>query len=84
MAVAGTHQLRQRDFVHLADIKPRSSAHIAWERRRHRQAHWFVECFAEFVSAISLVPMASATRTLTRFVGRWASSSTSMPVSAVP
>lgn len=49
-AAAGTHHLRQRDFVHLADIKPRSAGHIAWERRRHRQAHWLVECLAEFVS----------------------------------
>ena len=53
MAAAGMHVLRRGDVVHLADIKPRSNAHIAWERVRHRQAHWLVECAAEFVSAPS-------------------------------
>ncbi|KAI0829875.1 aquaporin-like protein [Trametes gibbosa] len=47
MTAAGAHQLRQGNFVHLADIKARSSAFISWERRRHRQAHWLVECIAE-------------------------------------
>ncbi|EIW63166.1 aquaporin-like protein [Trametes versicolor FP-101664 SS1] len=54
-AAAGTHHLRQREFVHLADIKPRSSGHIAWERRRHRQAHWLVECLAEFMGVFFYV-----------------------------
>ena len=50
MAVqAGMHALRRTDVVHLADIKPRSDAQVSWERVRHRQAHWFVECCAEFV-----------------------------------
>ena len=53
---AGMHALRRRDVVHLADIKPRSNAYVAWERVRHRQAHWFVECAAEFVSALFLLP----------------------------
>ncbi|KAI0633651.1 aquaporin-like protein [Trametes polyzona] len=55
MAVAGAHHLRQRDFVHLADIKPRPNAYIAWERRRHRQAHWLVECLAEFMGVFFYV-----------------------------
>ncbi|CDO72795.1 hypothetical protein BN946_scf184994.g48 [Trametes cinnabarina] len=54
MAVAGQHHLRHRDFIHLADIKPRSNAYIAWERRRHRQAHWLVECIAEFSFMIAI------------------------------
>ncbi|KAM5543171.1 hypothetical protein V8D89_003045 [Ganoderma adspersum] len=49
MATAGAHPLRRRDVVHLADIKPRSNARVAWERIRHRQAHWFIEMFAEFL-----------------------------------
>ncbi|OSD01282.1 aquaporin-like protein [Trametes coccinea BRFM310] len=55
MAVAGQHHLRHRDFIHLADIKPRSNAYIAWERRRHRQAHWLVECMAEFMGVFFYV-----------------------------
>ncbi|KAI8975901.1 aquaporin-like protein [Trametes punicea] len=55
MAVAGSHHLRQREFVHLADIKPRSNAYIAWERRRHRQAHWLVECIAEMMGVFFYV-----------------------------
>ncbi|KAI1791277.1 aquaporin-like protein [Ganoderma leucocontextum] len=49
MVTAGSHPLRRRDVVHLADIKPRSNVHVAWERVRHRQAHWFVEMAAEFM-----------------------------------
>ena len=49
---AGMHALRRRDVVHLADIKPRSNARVAWERVRHRQAHWVVECLAEMVSPL--------------------------------
>ncbi|KAI0768698.1 aquaporin-like protein [Trametes elegans] len=55
MVAAGAHPLRQREFVHLADIKPRSNAFIAWERRRHRQAHWLVECIAEFMGVFFYV-----------------------------
>ncbi|KAI0644605.1 aquaporin-like protein [Trametes meyenii] len=55
MTAAGTHQLRQREFVHLADIKPRTNTFIAWERRRHRQAHWLVECIAEFTGVFFYV-----------------------------
>jgi len=33
--------------THLADIRVRPRLFAAWEKRRHRQAHWFVECFAE-------------------------------------
>ncbi|KAH9894963.1 aquaporin-like protein [Cubamyces lactineus] len=55
MAVAGSHHLRHRDFVHLADIKPRSNTYIAWEHRRHRQAHWLVECIAEFMGVFFYV-----------------------------
>ncbi|KAI0371077.1 aquaporin-like protein [Pilatotrama ljubarskyi] len=55
MTAAGTHHLRQREQVHLADIKPRTNAYIAWERRRHRQAHWLVECMAEFMGVFFYV-----------------------------
>lgn len=43
----------EREFIHLADVKPRFGAQIAWERRRGRKAHWFSECAAEFVSGMS-------------------------------
>ena len=75
MAVAGSHHLRQRDFVHLADIKPRSNAYIAWEHRRHRQAHWLVECAAEFVSLLYLLE--AAIKGLMGCRNRWVSSFTS-------
>lgn len=55
MAVAGIHMLPRREQVHLADIKPRFNSYVAWERVRHRQAHWLVECLAEFVSVQSAV-----------------------------
>ncbi|KAM5543170.1 hypothetical protein V8D89_003044 [Ganoderma adspersum] len=45
----------ERDFIHLADIKPRFGAQIAWERRRGRRAHWFSECAAEFVGTFFYV-----------------------------
>ncbi|KAI1791276.1 aquaporin-like protein [Ganoderma leucocontextum] len=45
----------ERDFVHLADVKPRLDAQIAWERRRRRKAHWFSECAAEFVGTFFYV-----------------------------
>ncbi|KAI0745100.1 aquaporin-like protein [Earliella scabrosa] len=41
--------LRRPDTVHLADIKPRPAIQVSWERIRHRQAHWLVECAAEFM-----------------------------------
>lgn len=50
MTSAGMHQLPRREYVHLADIKPRSDAHVNWEHRRHHQVHWLAECIAEFVS----------------------------------
>ena len=50
MAVAGIHMLPRREQVHLADIKPRFNSYVAWERVRHRQAHWLVEGLAEFVN----------------------------------
>lgn len=47
-----TEPLRRRaDVVHYADIMPRSNTRAGWDRVRHRQAHWFVECAAEFVSS---------------------------------
>ncbi|TCD65342.1 hypothetical protein EIP91_002780 [Steccherinum ochraceum] len=45
------HPLPQRSFVHLADIVQRPALLSSWERLRHRQAHWFVECVAEFTAA---------------------------------
>lgn len=47
--------LRRPNAIHLADIKPRNNVTVAWERVRHRQAHWFVECAAEFVSSLTIV-----------------------------
>lgn len=41
------HQLPRRDVVHLADVQTRPRVFTMWERYRHRQAHWFVECVAE-------------------------------------
>jgi len=35
------------ELVHLHDIQPRGPALARWERIRHRQARWFVECLAE-------------------------------------
>ena len=47
----------ERDFVYLADVRPRFAAQIAWERRRGRKAHWFSECAAEFVSTKYHAPL---------------------------
>ena len=44
------HQLPRRDVVHLADVHNRPRIFTRWERYRHRQAHWFIECVAETVS----------------------------------
>ncbi len=41
-------------FLHISDIQKRPGFLVAWERHRHGSAHWFVECVAEFVSALSL------------------------------
>ncbi|KAI0026755.1 aquaporin-like protein [Vararia minispora EC-137] len=35
--------------IHLADIQPRPKFLQAWERLRHRQLHWLVECMSELV-----------------------------------
>ncbi|KAI0093443.1 aquaporin-like protein [Irpex rosettiformis] len=45
--MSGMHQLPHADVVHLADIAPRRTIFTLWERHRHRQAHWFIECAAE-------------------------------------
>lgn len=42
------------ELVHLHDIQPRGPALARWERIRHRQARWFVECLAEAVSIYGL------------------------------
>jgi len=41
------HQLPRPQQVHLADIHTRQPVFSRWERYRHRQAHWLVECLAE-------------------------------------
>lgn len=46
------HPIPPRAHVHLADVAQRGPMFNAWERRRHRQLHWFVELFAEFVSPL--------------------------------
>jgi hypothetical protein len=38
------------ELVHLHDIQPRSAGLQKWERVRHGQARWFVECLAEAVN----------------------------------
>lgn len=45
------HPLPRPNFTHLADVVQRPRFLTHWERVRHRQAHWFVECMAEFVSS---------------------------------
>ncbi|KAI0780180.1 aquaporin-like protein [Fomes fomentarius] len=50
-----THLLHRKGLVHLADIKPRSDARVRWDRRRHRQAHWFSECAGEFIGTFFFV-----------------------------
>lgn len=42
-----THPLPRREFTHAADLQPRAPIFARWERHRHREAHWFVECVAE-------------------------------------
>lgn len=43
-------KLPQPQFTHLADVYQRPGFLRRWERVRHKEAHWFVECMAEFVS----------------------------------
>ncbi|KAF9074516.1 putative aquaporin 2 [Rhodocollybia butyracea] len=43
------------DIVHLRDVQPRSRFFTVWERHRHTTAHWFVECFAEFLGVFFYV-----------------------------
>ncbi|EIM91284.1 aquaporin-like protein [Stereum hirsutum FP-91666 SS1] len=44
------HQYTPRhETLHLADMQRRPAFLTRWERTRHRGAHWFVECFAEFL-----------------------------------
>ncbi|KAI0264432.1 aquaporin-like protein [Gloeopeniophorella convolvens] len=42
-----TSQLPHYPNTHLADVDVRPTVLRSWERVRHRQAHWFVECVAE-------------------------------------
>ncbi|KAI0303766.1 aquaporin-like protein [Multifurca ochricompacta] len=42
-----TSQLRHQHNVHLADVHPRPAIFDSFERARHRQAHWLIECLAE-------------------------------------
>lgn len=44
------NKLPQPQFTHLADVYQRPGFLRRWERVRHKEAHWFVECMAEFVS----------------------------------
>ena len=44
------HALPRPKFAHMADVYPRQRLFTKWERYRHRQAHWLVECIAEAVS----------------------------------
>ncbi|THH29258.1 hypothetical protein EUX98_g4917 [Antrodiella citrinella] len=38
--------------VHLEDISRRPALMVSWEKFRYRQAHWFVECVAEFMGVL--------------------------------
>ncbi|OCH86378.1 aquaporin-like protein [Obba rivulosa] len=49
------HQYPHREFVHLADHEQRPAILQRWERRRHREAHWLVECIAESVGVFLYV-----------------------------
>lgn len=42
-------------IVHLRDVVPRHRVFTAWEKKRHSSAHWFVECFAEFLGVFIYV-----------------------------
>ena len=37
-------------FIHVGELVPRPGFMRTWEKLRHAQAHWLVECVAEFVS----------------------------------
>ncbi|KAG7091221.1 hypothetical protein E1B28_010272 [Marasmius oreades] len=37
-------------IIRLGDLEPRSPFLTAWERHRHKKAHWVVESFAEFLA----------------------------------
>lgn len=52
---AAPHPLPKPNFVHLADIVERPSVLVSWERTRHRQAHWLMECVAEFTGVFLYV-----------------------------
>ncbi|KAI0065761.1 aquaporin-like protein [Artomyces pyxidatus] len=41
------HQSEPHQTFHLADIQTRPRLLRSWERVRHRQAHWAIECLAE-------------------------------------
>ncbi|KAI0065096.1 aquaporin-like protein [Artomyces pyxidatus] len=39
----------QHHHLHLADLRTRPRVFRSWERVRHRQAHWAIECIAEMM-----------------------------------
>jgi len=43
------------NIIHLRDVQTRPRIFTAWERHRHTSAHWFVECFAEFLGVFFYV-----------------------------
>jgi len=43
------------DAVHLADVQRRHRIFQVWERARHRQIHWLVECIAEMMGVFFYV-----------------------------
>ncbi|KAI0785555.1 aquaporin-like protein [Abortiporus biennis] len=53
--MATTHPFPKKEFVHLADVAARPGFLTKWERRRHTQAHWFVELAAEFIGVFIYV-----------------------------
>ncbi|THV02310.1 aquaporin-like protein [Dendrothele bispora CBS 962.96] len=42
-------------MVHLGDMQKRHRVLQRWEKQRHGNAHWFAECFAEFIGVFLYV-----------------------------
>ncbi|KAJ3551987.1 hypothetical protein NM688_g4395 [Phlebia brevispora] len=79
IAAMPEHVLPRPDFVHLADVHPRPHVLSMWERRRHRQAHWFVECVAEAMG-VFLYVYAGVGSTASYIVGTAAKENLSSPL----
>ncbi|TDL25876.1 aquaporin-like protein [Rickenella mellea] len=47
--------MEQPKVVHIADVVPRPAFMHAWERQRHTNLHWLIECVAEFMGVFFYV-----------------------------